>query len=59
MTHLDYDLHDIHDVQSRSLVYLHSLVEALRTAGVRVQTFPELNETKFGTFSFLSDPYII
>lgn len=29
-----YDLHDVHDIQSRSLVYLHSLVEALRAAGV-------------------------
>jgi len=31
----DYDLHDLQDIQSRSLFYLHSLVEALRTAGVR------------------------
>ncbi|KAF9652011.1 hypothetical protein BDM02DRAFT_3184007 [Thelephora ganbajun] len=29
-----YDLHDLHDIQSRSLVYLHNLVEALRAAGI-------------------------
>ncbi|PCH33645.1 hypothetical protein WOLCODRAFT_22144 [Wolfiporia cocos MD-104 SS10] len=29
-----YDLHDLHDLRSRSLVFVHNLVESLRASGI-------------------------
>ncbi|KAJ2970747.1 hypothetical protein NUW54_g12663 [Trametes sanguinea] len=31
---IDADLHDLHDLRSRSLVFVHNLVETLRASGV-------------------------
>ena len=32
------DLHDLHDLRTRSLLFVHNLVESLRAAGVSIPT---------------------
>ncbi len=34
------DLHDLHDLRTRSLLFVHKLVESLRAAGVSIPTLP-------------------
>lgn len=40
MSKLDVDLHDLNALRTRSLMFIHNLVEALRTAGVSACRVP-------------------